>query len=183
MRKAHANNMLKMRTVCKLGEKSVSHHSHLLRVFRIGSDGFTLTEILIVSAVVAILASFASLSLLNLKHGQDLVLDADLVVAALRDAQQRSIVQDEDSQWGVHFVNNPSGQDTYEVFKGAVYSNVAYFKKPLHTNVEFQNSGSWDVVFSKLTGFPSAPSTIIICLSGTAPCKTITVSSNGTITY
>lgn len=145
--------------------------------------GFTLAEILIVIAVMVILASAASLSLINLKRERDLVLDVGLVAAALRDAQARSIVQEEESQWGVHFVNNPSGQDTYEIFKGSAYNNVSYFKKPLHASVGFQNPGSWDVVFNKLTGFPVSASTITICLNATSNCKNIFVNTNGSITY
>ena len=145
--------------------------------------GFTLTEILIVSAVVAILASLTSLSLVNYKRSQGLGFDADVIAATLRDAQSRSIIQEEDSQWGVHFVNNASGQDTYEIFKGAAYGGVAYFKKPLHAAVGFQNPGSWDVVFDKITGLPSGASTVTFCLTGTADCKTINIAANGTITY
>ena len=145
--------------------------------------GFTLAEILIVSAVIAILASLTSLSLFNYKRSQGLGLDADLIVAALRDAQARSVQQEEDSQWGVHFVNNESGQDTYEIFKGASYGGSAYFKRPLHAAVGFENPGSWDVVFGKLTGLPSGASTVTICLTGTPDCKNINIAANGTITY
>ncbi len=153
-----------------------------------GTWGVTLIELLVVMAVVVVIAGATSLFLFGLRGSQDLDNDGKQIVAVLRDAQQRSItqeniVQGSNERWGVHFMNPLSSQiGYYEVFRGTVYPGVIVYRRNLHTSIGYLNipsGSSKDVFFDVLSGV-ATPSTIHI---GTLQSiKVITINNNGTIT-
>ena len=154
--------------------------------------GISLIEIIIGISIFAIIASFSILNLFGYRLNQALDLDAKLIVSALRDAQNKAIIQEEDSAWGVFFENVAAGaQDYYEVFKGDDSgSGVLYSKTLLKSNIEFEvpsEPGSLEVVFDKLSGLPDSALTVKIkisgvnCASESEKCRDIILSSNGVI--
>src|SRR3989338_5433970 len=79
--------------------------------------GFTLIEILVVLGISVILATGGFLALWNLRRHQALDLSAQKIVAVLRDAQARSIGQENGLAWGVHFENG-ADPDSYWIYGG-----------------------------------------------------------------
>ncbi len=161
--------------------------------------GYSLVELLVVLAIIVIISAFAVPSLRRYQVSKNLEIDAQAIVGALRNAQNlaitgESIEPGSNKFWGAHFENPASGQDFYEIFRGPDYPNkeeVAghYILKPL---IEFNITVGTpiNIIFNRLSGEPTASSAreVKIKLAGSScpdpeRCKTITVSSNGAITY
>ncbi|PIR89103.1 MAG: hypothetical protein COU07_02645 [Candidatus Harrisonbacteria bacterium CG10_big_fil_rev_8_21_14_0_10_40_38] len=146
-------------------------------------NGFSLIEIMIVMAIIIVLGTITSLNLFNERTRKELDVTEKSIVAVLREAQQKSITQEDESEWGVAFVDDTS--DYYELTK----DSTSYGKQNIiKSSLEFESVT--DVSFAKITGEPSVNGDIVIikisgtdCLLEAEKCKTITINSNGTITY
>ncbi|MEK7657952.1 MAG: prepilin-type N-terminal cleavage/methylation domain-containing protein [Patescibacteria group bacterium] len=147
---------------------------------------FTLIELLIVVAIMAILAAVGSVNLFNFRAQNNLNLTVNEIISLLRNAQNRSITQENGSNWGVH-LENPSNQDDfYALFQGAVYSSGnTVLRANLRPTVQFNDPSSGaskDIIFNSISGLPFASTTVIISLkSDSSKIKTITVNANGRI--
>lgn len=150
-----------------------------------------MVELLIAIGIMAILALLVVPNLLNYRRAQDLDFDAKGIVAALRDAQQRAITQEDlapGEQWGVHFEDSASGQDFYDVFRGTDYPGTTALRKTLKSGIEFESIPATPHVFlGNLTGLPTAPASVTIRIKGAScpspECKTVSINDNGTIAY
>jgi prepilin-type N-terminal cleavage/methylation domain-containing protein len=150
-------------------------------------QGVTLIELLIAIGVIAVITGITTLYLVGARGAKDLDNDAKRIVVTLRDAQQRSMTQEEGDSWGVRFTENASGKDFFELFR--TNSATAFPRVILKDNIEFTDpaSGSKDIVFERLSGKPTSGSgTVEIKIVNSAPpsqTKTIFIGDNGTITY
>lgn len=129
----------------------------------IAQRGFTLVEVLIVTGIVAILATFTALSLVGFRSGQNLEFDAERIVAVLKMAQQNSILQEEESEWGV-CLRDPLTQPYYELYKVAFprsgcdgvaaarynLSSSVFFSAPLASLFPYPIA----IVFERIKGVP-----------------------------
>lgn len=150
--------------------------------------GFTLIELLLAVGILAIVSVFGFINLFGYREAQDLDSTTREIVIILRNAQDRSISQESNNRFGVHFENPASGQGFYDLFSGTNYvSGVIISKFALRQDVQFSDpagGNSKDVIFSPVTGLPNASTTIIISLKrDSSVSKTITVNSNGQIQY
>ena len=149
--------------------------------------GISIAELLIVMAVIVILAAIGFLNLSGYRAAQDLDFDAKKIVSALRDVQQKSIIQEEDKKWGVSFVN--LADDYYVLFKESLIMANIVVTVYLKTSIEIDEpAAGLTVVFEKISGLITAPATIKIKIKGAncsleeERCKTININANGTIT-
>lgn len=149
--------------------------------------GFTLVEVLLVVVITAILATITLAFSYGIKSRKDLDLAVNSVAAVVRDAQQKSITQEDMKRWGVHLERNTIS--IYDLFKDVyVTANIsAAYRLP--SGVEFDNTG-WggavkDVVFTQVDGLPSngANAIIIRLTDDTTINRQITISTNGTVAY
>ncbi len=150
--------------------------------------GFTLIELLITIAITVAAATLGIMNLVSHRQERDLTLTTQEIATVIRNAQDRSIAQEEGSRWGVYFENPSSGSDFYELFKGTTYATGTIVSKSvLRSNIQFDvpiSNSSSTVIFSPITGLPDASSTIKISLIGkSTSSSTITINSNGEITY
>ena len=139
--------------------------------------GLTLSEILIVVAIIAILISFTLPLGLDFYRNQQLETQSQGVIQALRRAQLKAMSVEDDSRFGVYLTN-----DNYTLFKGSSYltRDVNFdevFDLPMIINV----SGLTEVVFFKLEGKPNVTGNII--LSGDSDSRTININEMGRINY
>ena len=126
--------------------------------------GFTFIELLVVIGIVAVVSVAGITRLGGFNSAKNLELTMNEMVSTVRDAQRRSITQENGTGWGVRFTNPVSGADQYEVFSGASYSSsgVVSFHS-LRRSVVFSEptSGNFiDVVFEPVTGKVSGNTTI-----------------------
>lgn len=148
--------------------------------------GLTLIELLIVIGILVLIGTVGIVSLSGYRSRQDLDLSARRIVNALRDAQQRAITQEAESQWGIRFQGVDSGKDLFHLFSGPSFT-AATSTYDLPPTIEFADLGgnkTLDVVFSKLTGLPTSTAEVKIRLAGdTSVTQTISVSSAGRVSY
>ena len=117
--------------------------------------GFTLFEVLIVLAFMAVIGAVGLGYYLNYYRQTILKTTIDEVTAFLYETQQKSIGQQDSSQWGVHF-ENPSGDAApfYTSFKGSTYS-TSVDKKFLDNALDFvypADGQNVDIIFNKING-------------------------------
>lgn len=148
--------------------------------------GFTLVELLIVIGLLTILATVVVPNFANFQNQKSLDNAASQLKGYLQSTQQKSISQDGGSQWGVYFATVVGGRDFYKIFYGANYlSGTVTDSIYLPTNIKFIDPAqgfSKEIIFSKLTGVPSAPATTSLALSGSpSTCKTIVINAAGLI--
>lgn len=160
--------------------------------------GFTLIEVVLVVSILGIFASFLTLFSYGLKNKKELDFSINLIAALVRDAQQKSITQEEMKKWGVYLEvsDNVSG---FALFKD-VPINI-YNKYTLSPSLKFDTVGWTNLIpgtcpmncykeinFSPVDGLPlplGGPDVIIKVQinNDVSSAKTIIVSNNGTITY
>ena len=151
--------------------------------------GFTLIELLITIAITVAAATLGIINLVSHRQERDLVSTAQEIATVIRNAQDRSIAQEEGSRWGIYF-NNPSGDnnDFYELFKGTSYATGTIVSKSvLRSNIQFDtpsSNSSSTIIFSPITGLPNASTTVKMSLiSKPTTSSTIIINSNGEIQY
>lgn len=150
--------------------------------------GISLMEIIVVIGIFAVLAASVSFFPAGFFREKSLGDDAVKIAFTLRSARNRAVAQESGSKWGVHFVNNASGGDYYQVFKGDAFASGTIVERiNLNESVQFvspASAASIDVLFEKMSGLPPGASTIIISLIGDpTKTKTITIFGNGQVDY
>ncbi len=149
-------------------------------------SAFTLVELLISIGVIAALTSIGTLYLVNYRSSQTLNLEAQKIVATLRDAQSRAIAQENARPWGVHFENPQNNSDFYSLFASSTYNSADIISTTtLNEAVVFlapADQQSKNIVFSAITGLPQAADYITIALkANTSASSTIYIYANGKI--
>jgi prepilin-type N-terminal cleavage/methylation domain-containing protein len=148
------------------------------------ASGFTLTELILVVAVIAVLSTIMSVSLSRYTGSRALLGMSGVIGSVLEDARSRTLSSQGGSQYGVHLV---SGNVT--LFRGDTYSSgdAANEVTPLDARIIVTptlSGGGTDVVFERLTGQTDMYGTIRLTLSGTASfSKTITIQKTGLLSY
>ena len=152
------------------------------------NDGFTLVELLVTMAIVAILAAVSFSNYAGFKNKQSIEAEVPKLTAVVREAMELSKSQADGDQWGVHFAN-PTGtsNDFYEIWKGSSYASSSVTKKiNLSANVGFTNpadGATKDVIFAKATGLPAASATVVIQSLSGGGTGTIDIDSSGRVDY
>jgi prepilin-type N-terminal cleavage/methylation domain-containing protein len=155
----------------------------MMRIKLKNKSGFTLLELMLVMAILAIIA-FVSRDLYT-NFALDATIDnnSKTIMFDLRSARNRAMNGQDDYNWGIHFVNSAS--DYYEIFSTptnyASASTTIESTNYLNGNITFSspaNGNSIDIIFTKISGLATA--TDIIIISGTNQ-RTISVKSQGLI--
>ncbi len=128
--------------------------------------GFTLIEILISLSIVAVISVIGFMNLTGTREKTAVDLEVEKVASFLKAVRDRAITAQDDSSWGVRFVNNVSDDDVCYSFKGLSFSSssiveIKYFSKKTQLAIPPAGS-STDIVFIKRTGEVLATSTIRI---------------------
>jgi Tfp pilus assembly protein FimT len=126
------------------------------------TTGFTLIETLLVVGIIVVVFSFSVPYGLNFYKNQ-LVNETQInIIDALERARHSAILQKNDSNFGLA-LNKIENSNSYVVFQGADYDNRVTDQDDIYPVIsEVVFSGLGEVVFSKLTGLPSATGTIVI---------------------
>lgn len=138
------------------------------------TTGFTLVELLMVIAIVAIVFAFSTPYALNF-YRSNLINDAQTnIVSTLERAKHYAILQKNDSNFGVHI-----DADSITLFQGDTYVVEDVNNEVIQLTAGITYSGPADIVFSKLTGTTATTSTTTITY-GTLN-KSILVEESGKI--
>lgn len=139
---------------------------------------FTLIELLLSVALIAIITSFSSPVLFRFLANDYLYDSENILIMSLKRAQILSQGSFMDSDFGVKLQSG-----TITVFKGASYAlrDVSYDEiYDLSTSITI--SGITELVFSKFFGYPDNFGNIIMT-TNTNDSKTISINSKGGIDY
>lgn len=109
--------------------------------------GFTLVEILISIAVVAIVVIVIVTGLSSFRRSADLNHALDGVVAQIRETRRRTIESKDAARWGVHIVSTST-----TLFKGATYSSGAADNEIFVLPPGVTLSGIPDIIFKRISG-------------------------------
>lgn len=150
--------------------------------------GVTFVELIVVMGILVLLAATIRFFPIDFFYAQSLSDDAAKVAFTLRGAHDRSVAQESASAWGVHFVNDATGVDYYQVFKGDTFAAGTVTERiNLNETIQFANppsASTTDVMFAKMSGLPTGAGSIIISLRTTpSTTKTITILGSGQIQY
>jgi prepilin-type N-terminal cleavage/methylation domain-containing protein len=135
--------------------------------------GYTLFEGLLVLAILGIIAATSAPIYLSFRTRNDLDLAVSHIHATVLSAERLSQAVAGDSVWSIHVVNGSTA-----VYPGTIYAPAAaglsYVLPPTITV-----TGPSDIAFSKLSGTPTAATTITLRDSGNNV-KTLTINAKGT---
>jgi len=143
-------------------------------------SGFTLIEILVVTAVIGILLAIGAYAFRSSGRQIDLQTTSHEVVAALHLARARTLASKGAAQYGVHFEG-----DKYVFFTGPSY-NPGATDNDTHqvpSNVEIYNisvGGGSEVIFDRVTGTTASAGTVSLRLvNQTASTSTVSILASG----
>lgn len=152
------------------------------------STGFSLAELLVTMAIMAILAAVGFGSYAGFRNKQSVEAELPKLTAVTREAMELSKSQADASQWGIHFANPAgAGNDFYEIWKGASYASGTVTKRVnLGGSVGFTDPADGttkDVIFGKATGIPAASTTVVVqSLSGGGTGQ-VNIDTSGRVDY
>lgn len=140
--------------------------------------GFTLLEVMLVIATIAVLAAISVPVYSNLQVKNDLDVATNTTLQTLRRAQTLSQAVDGDSTWGIKLQISD-----ITLFKGASYSTRdTNFDESYTLNGNVTPTGVTEVVFSKLLGIPNTTGTLTLTSSNN-DVQNITLNSKGFLDY
>ncbi len=156
-------------------------------------NGFTLIELVVVIGVVAILASLVLMFSYGIKIKKDVDSSIDSLAAVIRNAQQKSITQEEMTRWGIYLeANTVTKKYFYSLIKTSKTNIIARYQIPIALEFDVSlldslGSGLYEkeITFTQVDGLPGSSDIAIKIRIANDPssAKTITISSNGTVSY
>jgi len=136
---------------------------------------FSIVELLIVFGITVLLIALCVPLAINFFNGQDLEDAAEQLTQTLRQAQNKSMAQENDNAFGVRLTDN-----SYTLFKGMTYlSHDPSYASTTDLPQGITSSGLTEIIFSKLQGLPNNSGNII--LTNNKNSSTININSIGRI--
>jgi len=142
------------------------------------TKGFTLLEMALTIAVIAILSGISAPIFMSFVGRNDLNVTTNVVVQSLRRAQSLSLSMESNQSWGVYLESKK-----VTIFKGLNYvSRDASFDEIFDIAPTISFSGLDEVVFDRFTGdTPNSGNIIINSINNET--KTITINQKGMLEY
>lgn len=140
---------------------------------------FTLIEILLSIAILAIVFMFSAPVYQSLQNRNDLDIAVNTIAQSYRRSQLLAQSVDGDTSWGVML---QSGQIT--IFKGNTYvGRDPNFDENIEMPTAIAITGNTETVFAKFTGLPQAASTLTLTSSSNNESRIITLNAKGIANY
>lgn len=150
------------------------------------TSGFSMMEILLVLFITVILAGIGfSFYFTEQRTVMTLRNATQEIVAYLYFAQNKAMIQEERSAWGVRFENPLSGSDFYALYIGDSFLSSRETKH-LPSMIEYVTPATGsvvDVTFQRLSGRLLADRQIIIRVLNTTSTATINITTGGLISH
>lgn len=114
--------------------------------------GFSLIEMIIVLAIISIVGSVSVVSFNTMLRLGAIKQAASLYVDSLKEAQNKSKLMEDDTDWGVKIINS-----NIVVFSGSSYTarnSIRDITYNISNNLNI--SGPTEILFTKFTGLPTS---------------------------
>ena len=142
--------------------------------------GFTLLEILISIAVISVISVLVVSGFSSFRESAQLNEAQSQILGVLRDARNRTLSSEKNTQYGVHFETSQIVLFSGSSYSFGLTSNEPHLFPPITRISSISLGGPVDIVFARLSGSVSASGTITIeSISNTSKTKTITIISSG----
>jgi prepilin-type N-terminal cleavage/methylation domain-containing protein len=141
-------------------------------------QGFTLVELLLSVALIAILMGIMLPVFYGFRTRHDLDIAAESVASSLRRASVLARGVESDMDWGVVIATG-----TITIFRGSSFAaRAAADDESIAVPDTFRLDGLQEVVFERVTGFPrSTGTTTITAISGEA--RTVGINARGMVSF
>lgn len=142
--------------------------------------GFTLIELLVVVIIAGLLVVLIFSSLIEYRDTQIAKAAVAEVTSIIKETRQKTVAAETTTQFGVHIATS-----SLIVFEGSVYNssnstNKTFAVPGMSLRAQLSN-GSITLIFTRLTGEPSATGTIDIGYARLNSTTTITIKEAGLI--
>lgn len=139
------------------------------------AKGFTLVELLLVIALMAVVAGFSTPFYARFLTQNSVSVVQDQISSHLRRAQMNTMMGKSNGPWGVTFVS-----PKLVLFQGSSYATrITALDESFIINPSISISGLGELIYTKTTGLPNTSASITI--SGVGSSKTLTVTSQGVV--
>ncbi len=149
--------------------------------------GFTLTELLVVSGALVLLAVLALPAIMSFQSSAEFQQEIISIISVLESARSRTLASEGSNKWGVYF-SDLSSPNEYTIFKGSSYAlrEMGFdqvHQVPEHIIFDEINFNGFDeIVFNRITGLANNPGFVRIALDDDlAVNKAVYVESSGLI--
>lgn len=144
--------------------------------------GFTLLEVVIVIAIIAILGTITFVSFNASRNVRDLTTSAQNTLSVLRLAQSKTLAGEDNSAWGVRLASNQITFFKGDTFAGSPLTTVYPLPSSMQiTNISL-NGGGDDVVFKRVTGETDQSGTFLLSvISSPSNSFSVTIDSLGKV--
>ncbi len=154
------------------------------KYFLQAEDAFTLIEILITIAILAVVIGVGFLNLANYKNKNTFDLDAQNVLEAIRNGENKALLGAGGTGWGIKFTSDVN-DGYYEIFSGSSYATSSVVtRETLTGSTLFANPAagfSKTITFAPLTGVPSQAESVVLKRSGGTDRYLISLSTLGSL--
>jgi prepilin-type N-terminal cleavage/methylation domain-containing protein len=155
-----------------------------MKIFRLlkiqNKKGFSLMEILIVLAIMAILGTLTFMSLSKASPEKMLQKESAIILSQINEARLKTLSGTKNTEYGIHFASS-----SITVFEGKVFpsatSTVYTLSNPISISQISLTGNVTHFYFKKLTGEPTATGTITIRNNNGSTTKVLNITESGII--
>ncbi len=120
--------------------------------------GFSLIELTVGLSLLVIIIAAVVLTPDRFKSVREVELTVNELVAALHDTQRRSLAGEGAGSWGIKFINEDTGEQRYDIFKGQSYDSATVITSVyLNSGLMFGTPGTSSTVEVMFNGINASP--------------------------
>ncbi len=143
--------------------------------------GFSLLEILLVIAILAIIAMFVFTSMISYARFEQLRASTTELETLINETRQRTLSAESTGRYGLYFATSSVVFFEGDGYTGNNPTNATTTFVGLTLSTNFPGTTTKQIIFTRLTGTPSATGTITLTQSVTNSTTSLTIVPSGLV--